>query len=310
MSGIGGVRTAFVAMGLLCAGCASESVNRSYRPRPTANRQDRRGPVAPARPGTPPQRVTPSGARLAAKPSVWKEDVSVKSRTAYDSNVWLLSPAGVRRFDRRSTSQQISKRFANVDEVDDITQTAALRAGVGGPSPLGNSMKLYTDVEYKIYTKNSERSHGFLELNGRQSIGDDGKLYLRVAVTPDYFTGNSFIDGVDANFNGRINTAERIYMDTRYDKWKYSAEYVHEFAKSGKSRFLGVEGALELSLDRRFYHWPFKHRDHNRLGFDTSVEVDLGRVAVISLEYGYGQADVDAVDEVVLLDEPKYRQGE
>ena len=29
---------------------------------------------------------------------------------------------------------------------------------------------------------------------------------------------------------------------------------------------------------------------------------------MISLEYGYGQADVDAVDEVVLLDEPKYRQ--
>ena len=248
----------------------------------------------------------PLTSEIATKPAEWKAYVQVRSRITHDSNLFRLSPPTSRRFEQKHARDQANGRFRNMDELDDFIESTAVRAGVEGPGPVGNSVSIWTKLEYNLYLRNNERSHAEVELNGRQDVGDNGWIYLSVEVTPDYFKRNYLVDGLDRDLSGAISTSERVYAEGVVDQWSYRTSYRRRFSEVSDSRFLGVTGELELSYERRFYNFPFQGRDQGDISLLPEIEFEFGRRFGLTIRSEVGRVINDEHDEVVLLDEPDY----
>jgi hypothetical protein len=251
------------------------------------------------------QDVQQSG-KPSRKAAHWQFSPAVSSETEYDSNIYLLSPSKIDDLAAPSASQITSGRYASMKSASDVITTAQGALVISGPGLGGRPLEITPAAAYEFYAVNAERRNTTLQLALAQDFAHGARGQIRARLTPSYFWRNYIADAVDANGDGSISSAERVYRPGVYRETELSADYRVRVRKPTKQNALGAKLQLSASYYRRAHEAPFAVRDLRGPTAGAAVLLDLTRRVGLDLGYDYGSFAASPGREVMLLDEPLF----
>ncbi len=236
-----------------------------------------------------------SAAKAPKQTKGWGTAVESKAAVQYDDNVFLLSPR-----QKSSLGSSVSGRYAGMESANDMLGVGKIAIQMSGPGVRGRALEITPELSYEFASRNQLRREAAGGVSIAQSLGGGRRIRLKAGSTPSHFARNYMSDAVDADANGSISPAERIYKRGKYGE--YSVDGDLRLPLGAKSVVLGVGGGYYA----RAYDAPFAVRDFS--GPTAAVSLDFGQKSAVGMELTYNLAALSAAPgpQVVLLDERVY----
>jgi hypothetical protein len=251
------------------------------------------------------QSVQQAGAR-GANLDRWQVTPALTTETEYDNNIFLLSPTKIGDVAAPSTSQITSGRYSGMKSARDVITTAQGALVVKGPGIGGRLLQITPAAVYEFYAVNAERRNTTFQLSLAQDLPRGSRAQLRARMTPSYFQRNYLMEATDANGDGSISSAERVYGAAVYRESELAAEYRIRLRKATKQSALAAKLQLSAGYYGRAHDAPFAVRDLRGPTAGAVVLLDLTRRLGFDLGYDYGSFSASPGREVMLLDEPAF----
>jgi hypothetical protein len=233
----------------------------------------------------------------------WQFSPTVATETEYDNNVFLLAPNKVDDVGAPSSAEITSGRYGRMKSASDVITTARAQLSVETSGIRGEPLRMTPAVSYEFYALNSERRNATLQLAVEQELLGSSRATLRARMTPSYFKRNYLADAIDANTDGSIAPAERIYAPAVYRETELTAAYRFRLAKSTKKSPFGAKVELSAGYYGRAHDAPFAVRDISGPTAGASLLLDLTRRIALDIDYGFESLSASPAREVMLLDE-------
>ena len=238
----------------------------------------------------------------------WRLAPALRIVQTFDDNPFLLSDARKAGVDAPSASSITSGRYTSMAGASDFI--TSMRGGMKaeGPAILGRKLTLGADVRYEYYQRNAKRRNYFFDLRAEQALGHGTHIGARAELQPKYFFRNYLADAIDANSDGIIQSAERVYAAGIYSDQELTGEIRQRLAKSSDDHPFGAELTLEGGHKIRAYQQPFQTRGYRGPFAGVSGQLDL--TANVELEGEYRRSSLRSTPgtSVVLLNEPDFNQ--
>ncbi|MFN2564247.1 MAG: hypothetical protein ABR499_04460 [Gemmatimonadaceae bacterium] len=236
----------------------------------------------------------------------WRVSPAVTTETEFDNNVFLLAPTKRDDVDAPSGAEVTSRRYAGMKSASDVITTARGQLAVKGPGIAGEPLRITPSVSYEFYALNSERRNTTAQLALEQELPRGSRAAFRARMTPSYFKRNYLADAVDANDDGSIEPAERVYAPAVYRETELAAAYRFRLDKSTKKSPFGAKLELSAGYYGRAHEAPFAARDMSGPTAGMAVFLDLTRRIALDLDYGFEALFASPAREVMLLDEAAF----
>ncbi|MFN2566087.1 MAG: hypothetical protein ABR499_13910 [Gemmatimonadaceae bacterium] len=233
----------------------------------------------------------------------WRLSPVVASETEFDNNVYLLSPGKRDDVGAPSTADEASGRYTGMKSASDVITTARGALVIKGAGIGGQPLQITPAAAYEFYAINAERRNTTLRLSVEQELPRGSRAEFRARMTPSYFKRNYLADAVDANGDGSIAPAERVYAPAIYRETGLSAAYRFRLDKSTKKSPFGAKLEFTAGYYGRVYDAPFAARDMSGPTARASLFLDLTRRMALDLDYGFESLSASPAREVMLLDE-------
>lgn len=238
-----------------------------------------------------------------ARGSSWRFVWRAAAQSEFDDNVFLLSPSKRTDLVAPSADDLASGRFTDMAEPRDVVTTVEAGLGFAGPGLTGRTLEIVPEVAYEWYARNDVRRHVALGLRMEQALPHGSRLRLRGGVTPGYFAKAYLADAVDANADGSINDAERVYRPATYRESRVAVDYRYRLANASKRSPFGAALEVTGGYERRAYEAPFGVRDRAGPEAGLALLLDLtGRVGV-DITYEFASSAGTPGSQVLVLDE-------
>jgi hypothetical protein len=251
------------------------------------------------------QNVQQAG-KPAAKSERWRLSPALTTETEYDNNIYLLSPTKVGDVATPSASQITSGRYAGMKSASDVITTAQGALVIKGPGMGGRPLQITPALTYEFYAVNAERRNTTLQLSLAQELPRGSRAQVSARMTPSYFWRNYLADAVDANADGSIASAERLYQPGVYRETELAADYRLRLRKATKHSPVGAKVQLSAGYYGRAYDAPFAVRDLSGPTAGATVLLDLTQRVGLDLGYDFGSFSASPGREIMLLDEPLF----
>lgn len=239
----------------------------------------------------------------ASKRGGWRVEVQSSAAARYDHNVFLLSPNQRGDLASPSAAATVSGRYVGMESASDLLGIGSIGIQLTGAGVAGRSFEITPEISYELASRNELRREAAGALTIAQSLGSGRRARLIAASTPNHFSRNYLSDAVDADANGSISPAERIYTRGQYGEYSIGGDFRFPLlAKSKKGAVLSAGAGYYA----RSYDAPFTVRDLS--GPTAMLALALGQKSPLGLELTYELAALSATPgrQVVLLDEPSY----
>ncbi len=249
------------------------------------------------------QATRPSATHQPKKSATWHKKGDLRLGATHDDNVYLLTTARKASLD----AQPSVGRFADMPGSTDLVTAIRAAGEAKGPGLGGREMTIGGDARYEYYTTNTKRSNATIGLTASQAVTSGGRLHLRGELTPTYFFRDYLADAVDANGDGVIQSAERVYAPGTYSDAQFTVGYRQRLASSA-SGMVGVALDVQAGVQNRNYIKPFEGRSmHGPVG-NVNMIVDFANR--VSADVGYERASLSATPTptVLLLNEPDFNR--
>ena len=238
----------------------------------------------------------------------WRVSPTLGLDTEYDDNVFLLPPSRIGDVVAPSAAAVQSGRYAGMEKASDLIATLSAAFQLKGPGIAGRTLSLTPEIDYELYTQNSDRSSATLRLSLEQDLWADSRFRLQGIMTPHYFAKNYLADAVDGDGSGSITPDERVYARGEYREGELSADYRVRLAKSTKRHLFGAALQLGGGYYRRSYDAPFSGRDIHGPTAGAKVLLDLSPRISFNVEYEFASLSAAPTDQVLLLNEADFGQ--
>ena len=238
-----------------------------------------------------------------AKDAAWHKKGDVRVGATHDDNVYLLTTARKASLD----AQPSVGRYADMPGSTDLVTAIRAAGEAKGPGLGGRELTFGADARYEYYTTNTKRSNATVGLTASQGVTSGGRLHLRGELTPTYFFRDYLADAVDANRDGVIQSAERVYAPGTYSDAQLMVGYRQRLS-SPSDGMVGVALDVQGGVQNRKYIKPFEGRSmHGPVG-DVNMIVDLANR--VTADFGYERASLSATTTptVLLLNEPDFNR--
>ncbi|MDH3456496.1 MAG: hypothetical protein OER90_06605 [Gemmatimonadota bacterium] len=242
-------------------------------------------------------------APAAAKSNPWRFVWRAEAQSAFDDNVFLLSPSKKAELATPSVDDVASGRFADMADARDVVTLFEAGLGFAGPGITGRTLEILPEVAYEWYAQNSARSHAVIGLRVEQGLPHGSRLRLRGRLTPSYFPKAYLADAVDANADGTISGAERVYQPATYQESRIALDYRFRLANATRRHPFGAAVQLSGAYERRVYDTPFRVRDRSGPEAGLALLLDLTRSIALDVEYGFASYSATPAAQVLVLDE-------
>ena len=241
----------------------------------------------------------------ASRSARWSADVESSATLQYDHNVFLLSSEQRSALSSPSSDVRISGRYENMESANDVLAIGNFGLQVSGPGVGGRTLEITPELSYELASRNDLRREAAAGLSIAQSFGGGRRIRLSAQSAPRHFSRNYLADAVDADANGSIAPAERIYAKGEYADYSIGGDIRLPLSGKSRKRSLAVLSA-GLGYYARSYKAPFAVRDLT--GPTAAFGLELASKAPLGLEVTYEVAalSADAGTQVVLLDEAAY----
>ena len=240
-----------------------------------------------------------------SKSARWSADVESKAALQYDHNVFLLSSGQRAELGSPSSDVRISGRYESMESANDLLAIGNIGLQVSGPGVGGRTLEITPELSYELASRNELRREAAAALSIAQSFGGGRRIRLSAQAAPSHFSRNYLADAVDADANGSISPAERIYAKGEYGDYSIGGDIRLPLSGKSRKRSLAVLSA-GLGYYARSYDAPFAVRDLT--GPTAALGLEFAPRAPLGLEVTYELAvlSADAGRQVVLLDEAAY----
>ena len=225
-----------------------------------------------------------------------------------DDNVFLLPP--IKRADPAAPSlaELISGRYTGMESAADLITTVDATLAVRGAGLGGWDLTVTPEVTYESYARNGERSNAAFGVSIEQLLRREGRVRVRAQLQPSYFSRNYLADAVDANLDGSIQPAERVYARGEYSESALQIDYRRRLAKASSSHPFGAWLLVGVGFADRTYDAPFSARDFSGVTGTARLQFDLAHGVELATSYDFALLGSPRTTQVILLDEPVYGQ--
>ncbi|HEU4748746.1 MAG TPA: hypothetical protein VFS56_09620, partial [Gemmatimonadaceae bacterium] len=239
-----------------------------------------------------------------SKSARWSADVESKAGLQYDHNVFLLSSAQRAALGSPSSEVSASGRYESMESANDMLAIGNIGLEVKGPGVGGRTLEISPSLSYEFASRNELRREAAAALSIAQSLGGGRRVRFRAEAAPNHFSRNYLEDAFDADADGSISPAERIYTKGEYADYSVGGDLRLPLGRTRKTS-LAVATA-GLGYYARSYNTPFAVRD--LAGPTAALSLDVAPRAPLGLELTYELAalSANAGRQVVLLDEAVY----
>jgi len=227
----------------------------------------------------------------------WKANIGFNVGGGYDSNVFRLTKLQKSLLEAGGPDEAASRRFRDMNDASDFIITPGVNIGASGPGIGGRKMSLDVKAKFDIYQESDERNNIQLGVSLRQAVSENGRIGVELEFTPSYFQRNYLTDAVDADFDGSISPAERVYSRGTYSAWDILATYRHRTGKYSNA-WLGA-GYRDRTYDGNL----FPGRDRTSPHVDAGLTVG-GKGKRFKFSARLMAVDALRTQEVLILDEP------
>ncbi|MCE9601634.1 MAG: hypothetical protein K8S21_05380 [Gemmatimonadetes bacterium] len=242
------------------------------------------------------------------KDKTWKFAPRLVIGTEYDDNVFLL-PASKRTDPAApSPAELISGRYSGMEAAGDLITTVSATLAFRGAGLRGRDLTITPELAYESYARNGERSNAAFGVSVEQLLRREGRLRVRAQLQPGYFSRNYLADAVDANVDGDIQPAERVYARGEYSESDLQVDYRRRLVKAGTSNPVGAWLLVGAGFSDRTYDAPFSARDYSGLTGTARLQFDLAHGMELATSYDLALLGSPRTLQVILLDEPVYGQ--
>ena len=224
----------------------------------------------------------------------------------YDGNVFLLPSSKRNNVATPSAASVTSGRYENMDAFADVITTGRAALGLRTDGLNGRNLTLTPSVAYEFYALNAERRNLSFDLALEQDLRRDGRVRLRAGYVPTYFARNYLTDATDANLDGTIAAAERVYARGDYSEFGTQADYRLRLAKSTRAKPFGAFMSVGAGYVSRAHDAPFAARDFNGPTGMLRLQLEPRRGLEFETTYEVALLSSPVTLQVVLLDEPVY----
>lgn len=235
----------------------------------------------------------------------WRAIVQSKAAVQYDDNVFLLSPTQRGTLSAPSAASVTSGRYTGMESANDMLGVGSIGVELSGPGVAGRTLEITPEISYEFASRNQLRREGVGTLSIAQSLGKGRRVRVNVASTPSHFARNYLSDAVDADANGSISAAERIYKRGQYGEYSLGGDFRVPLGSKSKKR-VGAVLTAGAGYYARSYDAPFAVRDLK--GPTGTLGLAFGQNAPVGLDLTYDIAALSAAQgkQVDLLDEPTH----
>jgi len=176
--------------------------------------------------------------------SKWAFEVSAE--TGYDSNVFRLSDRSRDRLQLDLAADEVSGRFRDMHEVEDVVLDLVLAmtrktTGIGG-----RDLDLVFEIGADLYATNSVKNSPNFEFEAIQDLAKGGEVRAGLWYEHGRFRRNYLYDATDPT--GNVSASERVYRSGKFNELGAAAE--HRFRlwrrKKKQASFLKGLGFREL----------------------------------------------------------------
>lgn len=236
----------------------------------------------------------------------WRVTSLVSTETEFNDNVFLLEASKRDDLGTPSSDALASGRYAGMEHASDFVTTVraamtAQRRGIGG-----RRLEVTPQLGYELYAMNADRRNATLSLEVEQTMRRDGRARFQAQFTPSYFGRNYLAEAVDANADGSIAPAERVYAAGRYQEMELGLDYRFRLNKASKKSPFGAMLQLEGGYHHRAYEAPFAGRDIGGPIGGATLLLDLTPRVSLDASFELAMMHASPRPEVVLRDEPDF----
>lgn len=247
-------------------------------------------------------------AAQAPKPKTWKFAPRFVVGAEYDDNVFLL-PASKRPDPAApSPAELLSSRYTGMESAADLITTVVATLAIRGAGLGGRDLTLTPEFDYELYARSGERSNAAFGLSVEQLLRKEGRVRIRARLQPSYFSRNYLSDAVDANLDGDIQAAERVYSRGEYSESDLQVDYRRRLSKASTSHPFGAWLLVGAGFADRTHDAPFAARDFSGITGTARLQFDLPHGVELVTSYDLASLGSPRTTQVILLDEPVYGQ--
>lgn len=245
---------------------------------------------------------TPLPAQQSGK--TWKVAPAFGLAVELDDNPFLFAPTRKDRLVAPPAGTPAS-RYATMEKASDLVAKLRAELEFRGPGLFGRTLAITPEVGYDNYASNGERSSSKGGITVAQNLGRGSRIRVKAEINPSTFFKNYLSDATDANGDGAIALAERMYAPGSSTERAVSADYLLRLKKSRKASPTGVFLRVGAGHAAKSYDAPFSVRDRAGPFASLALALDRGR---LELDVGYAFASMGATPgrAVRLLDEPDF----
>ena len=238
--------------------------------------------------------------------STWKFEPRLSVTAEYDDNVYLLSSRQQARIGAPPAGSPAS-RFGGMESASDVITQLRAELQMRGNGMGGRTLAITPEVGYDLYSRNGDRSQALFGLTATQNLRHGSRARLQAEYTPSTFFKNYLVEATDADLNGSISTAERLYAPASYAERMVSGEYRLRLRDGKKSSPTSVYLDVGAGYYARRYDAPFAVRDQDGPVLTGHAILQRGP---LELDLGYEFASLGATPgrAVRLLDEADFGQ--
>jgi hypothetical protein len=251
---------------------------------------------------------TAPAAATAPRARTWKFAPRLVIGAEYDDNVFLLPPSKRDDPAAPAPAELISGRYTGMESAGDLITTVSATVAFRGAGLGGRDLTIAPELAYESYARNGERSNAAFGASIEQLLRKEGRVRVRAQLQPSYFSRNYLADAVDANLDGDIQPAERVYARGEYSESDLQVDYRRRLAKASASHPFGAWLLVGAGFADRTYDAPFSARDYSGLTGTARLQFDLAHGVELATSYDLALLGSPRTLQVILLDEPVYGQ--
>lgn len=236
--------------------------------------------------------------------AAWKTRKTLEVVSEYDDNVFLLPESRKPDLDSPSSGELASGRYADMRGPGDVITTVKASIALRRRGLFGRDLEIRPEIAFDAYTRNAERRNLGIGLSLEQRLPHGSRARLVARMAPTYFARNYLTDAVDADLNGTISSAERIYLPGKYREGEVLADYRVRLDKSTKKRPFGAALQAGGGYYARSYDAPFAGRDLSGPTAHVALLTSLTRRVDVDLKWEFADLSATPASTVMVVDEP------
>lgn len=235
----------------------------------------------------------------------WRFQPTVSVRSQFDDNIYLLPDA---KKTKLAAGAPAGSRYADMASASDIITTIDAQASLRGTGLAGRALMVVPEVEYDLYSRNSERAGATMRLSLAQKLARGGLLRLKGSMQPRTFFKNYLLDAVDLNNDGSITPDERLYAPVKQGETSVEADYTLRLRKETATRSLGAALRAGAGWYSRTNSAGFESRDLSGPTASVRLLLTPGSRSRIDLGYDYARLGAPVMRSVAILDENQFQR--